>query len=551
MTTTKPDILGHVHDHAQVLKTMLRQSTPPYRPLVEERVQEFEDEIARLQADIDEHKTETTLLWLWAQKEHMEEYVQVGRSLLAPIRRMPRELLLRIFSIYCEGGNMFSIGSTGFDRMPNPILLSMVCALWRDMAISSSELWSDMGYYFGPEADLDDGKRCLRITEMFLQRAGSSPLSLSFDSLDFRTGQRHNGAMITPPVALSLDALCRRAEQWDSVEFSIPSTFTQQPSFRIAKGHLLNLRTIRIYEPQEHVPSTFDFLIPSPALRHAKVRLCLARPNDLLPPIPWQQLKSLSLDVSFRAPTVSHIIPLCTNLTDLELSIVTPLSEVTQNTQRVLIPTLRSLTIETIFRGCPAFQHFFRQFACPGLRSFYFGDDRVGTRLRLIGEEDIACLIEFLGHSSSCLTTLSLSCSQVSGEQAVQLLQHTSRLTSLRLNEKEFRPNDTGLLCTPSLFTHLTCTPSLPSLLPRLLHLKLVVDSSNFHHEQSERLIEAVRSRCIIPDLHSDAKPGADRLQSVEVEFWNRQATFPESLAPLESLRDAGLRVILPAKERS
>ncbi|KAL0570565.1 hypothetical protein V5O48_011395 [Marasmius crinis-equi] len=386
MNFTVPELPNHLVAHARELQEMLRQTTPTYRPVAEERVREFEDNIARLQADIDAHRAAIALLE--AQQEQLKESVRAGSSLLAPIRRMPQELLLHIFSIHCEDGVRFCMSRgtpwVGYNRMPEPVSLSM-------------------------------------------------------------------------------------------------------------------------------------------------------------------QLHTLSLDISSDAPTPSQILPLCTNLTELQFSIIPPYVEVDQNTQRFLVPTLQSLTVRRISGGCPTFPHFFKQFTFPGLTSLHI-EDHHSSRAILFNEEDIACLVDFLRRSSSPLTTLSLACSHLSGKQAVRLLQHTPRLTSLHLNEINFFHQSHDGLCTPSLFTHFTPTSSSPPFLPHLSHLKIAIFSEKFGDEEYRQLIEAIRSR-VIPDSCSDGEPDVDRLQSVEVEFLDRWATFSGTLAPWGKLSDAGLEVTLPGGE--
>ncbi|THU98926.1 hypothetical protein K435DRAFT_565375, partial [Dendrothele bispora CBS 962.96] len=93
----------------------------------ERGVQRCDEEIRKLRAKID-------LL----ESERNEGYRQIYhyRSLLAPIRRLFPELLSQIFQFACPKTTMT-------DKIDCPaVRVSQVCARWRELARSTSTLWS-------------------------------------------------------------------------------------------------------------------------------------------------------------------------------------------------------------------------------------------------------------------------------------------------------------------------------------------------------------------------------------------------------------------------
>ncbi|KAL0567065.1 hypothetical protein V5O48_014929 [Marasmius crinis-equi] len=339
------DVPEQLVAYSQEMKSMLRDTTPLLeRPRVEDRVHEFEENIARIQADIDANKDKAAIALLEAKKDWMEQFVRAGESLLAPIRRLPREILYYIFSMCCEDGTSFVTPRGEFDVTPVPFTLSMVCARWREVAVSSGVLWSDMQFLFrfvGNSGVDAENERSLRIVEMFLERAGNSLLCLSLRSID-RTTE------IPGSLERILHTLCRRASQWGSVSFrTLSPSFIRQSAFELITGNLCNLHTIVIdeeYDEEDNSndPFTSNFFGLCPALRKAELRLHVERPGGSQTlPIPWAQLTSLKLVAG--APAPSQILPLCSNLTDLELQCV---SGYAGGVRDIVMPTLRSLSVE-------------------------------------------------------------------------------------------------------------------------------------------------------------------------------------------------------------
>ncbi|KAJ7593687.1 hypothetical protein C8J56DRAFT_1160490 [Mycena floridula] len=105
----------------------------------EEEVKRCKDEISRLQAIIDK---------VGKHQAKLSHEISVHQSSIAPIRRLPQELLALTFSFFC---NVDFWDCEPFDskkeRMRGslfrePFIIATVCNLWRSLAVSTPSLWS-------------------------------------------------------------------------------------------------------------------------------------------------------------------------------------------------------------------------------------------------------------------------------------------------------------------------------------------------------------------------------------------------------------------------
>ncbi|THU75692.1 hypothetical protein K435DRAFT_558316, partial [Dendrothele bispora CBS 962.96] len=87
-----------------------------------------DDEIQKLEADI---------VSLRNQQQRIYRQIDRYRSLLAPIRKLPPEVLGHIFCLICTEN---SAATTEIDCPA--VHLSHVCAGWRDLARTTPSLWS-------------------------------------------------------------------------------------------------------------------------------------------------------------------------------------------------------------------------------------------------------------------------------------------------------------------------------------------------------------------------------------------------------------------------
>ncbi|KAK0458253.1 uncharacterized protein EV420DRAFT_1748207 [Desarmillaria tabescens] len=95
---------------------------------IEGDIQSIDDRMDHLEA------LKTHLL---AKRSHAAAELAKYRSFIAPVRRLPNEILSEIFSFTC------TVMSDSVDVVNGaPWVLSRVCSLWRSICLSSSRLWS-------------------------------------------------------------------------------------------------------------------------------------------------------------------------------------------------------------------------------------------------------------------------------------------------------------------------------------------------------------------------------------------------------------------------
>ncbi|THU82285.1 hypothetical protein K435DRAFT_691794, partial [Dendrothele bispora CBS 962.96] len=130
---------------------------------IEPDIARYESEIARL---------EDTLATLRARRDELKRYQGEYKTLLSPIRRMPIDILLEIFSIVCfeSGGNHRVITAT-------TLSLSQICSFWRGVVKNNPRLWSTLAVNLALVTDIEgDGIRAL--VRLYLTRSSSFPLTL-------------------------------------------------------------------------------------------------------------------------------------------------------------------------------------------------------------------------------------------------------------------------------------------------------------------------------------------------------------------------------------
>ncbi|KAK0240974.1 hypothetical protein EDD85DRAFT_1019896 [Armillaria nabsnona] len=120
------------------------------------------------------------------ERKHISEAILERRRLLHPVRRLPTEILLRIFRSTIEFPISRSITMWGGHWDVNPTentlwSIERVCKLWRTVALSFPELWSSMNIVIDDDSFGDDsfGNAYIRRLGMQLHRSRNYPLELS------------------------------------------------------------------------------------------------------------------------------------------------------------------------------------------------------------------------------------------------------------------------------------------------------------------------------------------------------------------------------------
>ena len=143
------------------------------------------------------------------RRDDFSNYIAEHQAFLAPMHRLPAELLSQIFSRYCDNINAYSSenpfssdNSSSFRK--HPFTLAKVCRRWRAIVLSTPQIWSQFRVKFN-ERNI---KRCATMTQAWFSKSGACPLSLGFEGHDY-------GYLRTQDIRPMLDAIkpyCDRIE---------------------------------------------------------------------------------------------------------------------------------------------------------------------------------------------------------------------------------------------------------------------------------------------------------------------------------------------------
>ncbi|THU94516.1 hypothetical protein K435DRAFT_668298, partial [Dendrothele bispora CBS 962.96] len=155
------------------IKALIDQTEPD--------IAHYELEIARL---------EDILATLKAQRDKLKRYQGEYKTLLSPIRRLPVDVLLEIFSTVCSGptGSLFMPRSRKRPRdhrviTATTLVLSQTCSFWRGVVENSPRLWSTLAVNLAMITDVE-GDRIEALVHLYLTRSASSPLTLDIFASD-------------------------------------------------------------------------------------------------------------------------------------------------------------------------------------------------------------------------------------------------------------------------------------------------------------------------------------------------------------------------------
>lgn len=228
--------------------------------LVHAAVRECEKETAALRDVLTLYQTKMNDL-----RARVSQY----RSVLSPIRRLPKELLVEIFSHCTPHPYVGRFGSCGVLNTPFsiPIIhMSRVCSWWRRLILSTGTLWASFECTLN-EA-MSTGGIGLKCLDVHLERSGDALLSFQI-----------KGDLILPGHSL-VRRLLDEKRRWMHVSFNCRDF--SLPGWELAPGGLPNLKEIWIdstvvvdAEPEGDILPLVE--IAAPSLRYLDLSPALTR----------------------------------------------------------------------------------------------------------------------------------------------------------------------------------------------------------------------------------------------------------------------------------
>ncbi|KAJ7693087.1 hypothetical protein B0H17DRAFT_509260 [Mycena rosella] len=228
-----------------------------------------------------------------AQEDQViRRYIAIASSRLAPVRRVPPELLSAIFRGVFLSNPPITLGSTS----PSPI--SAVSSHWRAVAVSTPHIWTDFAI------SILGGQNTLRTLELYLTRSHSVEIVLRIRAPNFTHMNQVNHTIVTK--------LLQASDRWATADLRLSHRLL--PLFSTIRGRISSLKSLSLYvdteirrwpagggEPQS--PATdWDMFELAPRLD----RVSLMGVNAI-PRLPRDQVQELELAASESVPRLIRI----------------------------------------------------------------------------------------------------------------------------------------------------------------------------------------------------------------------------------------------------
>lgn len=260
--------------------------------------------------------------------------IKFNVSLSSCIRQFPREIIAEIIlhALNHYNGDTWPIPAT-FDTHNGPWKFSQVSTLWREVALSLTQIWSFM--------DLNRYSMNMRnpdaIISIMHRRSVERPLTIRFEKLDFKD------------VSLSVaKIIMEQCDRWKYVHcFLIP----HGPLCDAVRGNVPALERL-VLESPDGIRAVLGHLRPgsivtdvfeiAPRLRH----ITLEVPGTVNPVIPWEQITHY--EEAYVRYRPSGILPRLTSVVECKLT-ATKAFGPGKNTP-VILPRMHTLSVQT--PGC-------------------------------------------------------------------------------------------------------------------------------------------------------------------------------------------------------
>ncbi|KAJ3570780.1 hypothetical protein NP233_g4174 [Leucocoprinus birnbaumii] len=282
-------------------------------------LQTLEDEISRLQEQSNR---------LSDRKQAIANFVNNHRALLAPLNRLPHDILQEVF-YYCLPVAHNSIMSAN----QLPLLLGRVCSRWRQVLYSTPMLWTSIHIVANaPPSPVPQRSQSARLDaiEAWLSRSGVLPLSISLFH-DFSSPYAPAAAESQIPPELTI--VLSHAHRWRSLHFGLHNT-NWLPDF-ISQLRPVDVPLLQNFGIKHNLPSAWAERVStalSPdhkhSILHAPRLRSLAIPSGALtrfkPSDHWHNLTALEIiyDQAFSYDPFIRALNQCLNLETFAIAFV-------------------------------------------------------------------------------------------------------------------------------------------------------------------------------------------------------------------------------------
>ena len=489
-----------------ILFSLLRgQSQRPFpsNGEIKSSISKTETDIRRCDEEI--HRLQAQIIALENEKRLIERNTVGYKSLLAPIRRLPPELLEQVFLCVCDDNRI------GNSTDVPAATLTQVCSSWKNLATSSHCLWSTITWIhhdgWGPPTSVDAA------LERLLEKSGSVPLDINVS------------IQVQDSVPLStLRMLVRQSHRWLRLSLCLEYQLFDEvyPALRPIQGNLPLLEHLE-FDAGFQAGKLIDVFRYAPRLR--SVKLSSESSPDVIV-LPWGQLHSLVL-CEYNEDN-APLIYLSSGLKTLTLD-----SRFEDDSEPSVEPSIEiSLDVETFSLGLYTNTdhiNIIPKLTFPALTSL-----SMFSSVQPVSIIELSPIQSLISRSSCTLTSLTWSNLSTPLEPFLSFLSTVPSLMSLSLSDK----SEKNPLIGQSLFDKLQIRFSPSSIAIFLPNLQTLSLSSEIKEGFSDAsVVDAVTSRWFPNGGVTQS------LCSVRLETPNR--CFTANTIPLQQLAQAGMKIVI------
>ncbi|KAK7043010.1 hypothetical protein VNI00_008748 [Paramarasmius palmivorus] len=452
------------------------------------------------------------------------------RSLLAPVHKLPPEILQCIFSFTCDVNWIAPAPEKTLLELKWPAILaiSATCGRWREIALSTSSLWSQIGvdiedvypFYHDRMVVMKD------LLRLFHERSNSFLLSITF---------RSAGICFEDPFLPVLKVLVEESHRWERLHIrGLYVDDIRCKKFLPIQGNLPNLRELevlgtRAYDDDEDSLLSLFKDCPKPSSLALRPRL----PITAQCPLPWHQLTTLRMVRGSIAEAVS-ILNVCPNVNSLELISLQDVDLDDEEPEDQVASGVKKLALSEI--EAPSC------FSCV----FEYVTLRQLSELQIVGRNILGAATEWESWDEEVVTGfLNRSVGPAFRQAAslLRLLRRMPHLQTLSIEEYPMERKSANQMITPAFLRTLRVNHEHDGpFLPHLTKLEIVVHPDDLDHRT---LTETIMSRWI-PDSTYASDIGVDCIKSFSVVLLKKnKGVFNTILATLRWMNDVGAKVMI------
>ncbi|KAJ7434647.1 hypothetical protein B0H11DRAFT_2370044 [Mycena galericulata] len=302
---------------------------------------------------------------LLRKRDALNKFIEAHMSLVSPARRLPPDIVRAIFI-----ASLPSTRNCVMSGQDSPLLLCQICSAWRQLALSTPQLWASLHIVIPRRSRIDD---LTEVVTVWLSRSGVVPLSLSVT-----TSKVCDPADCDPtPIFSSLAAFSRR---WKHISINLPTSndFNSLTSLSIHDVPMLRTALVGITSSlQPDFSGSALKLLSTPSLRGISIvgEARFAEHNFKSTQLVHLKLVSKTFEGLWPMGNLSltnalGVLRQCPALETCSLQLSGSRGD-DWNLGPAVLPSLWSLKLRNTTFDCPT-THFIQHLILPTLRSLHY-----------------------------------------------------------------------------------------------------------------------------------------------------------------------------------